>query len=100
MSFTVQGKLFLTITVILCIIVLPLFVYFFSDREGCFVNNIMGAVVISAFVSFIVGIGLYLGGVLSFTDPQCPNSSLSIAPNPPPTTSSTSDSTIKPYSSH
>ena len=50
MSFTTEGKLFLTITITLCTIVLPLFIYLFSNRDGCFVNNIMGGVIISIFV--------------------------------------------------
>jgi hypothetical protein len=81
MSFTTEGKLFLTITITLCTIILPLFIYLFSNRDGCFVNNIMGGVIISIFVSFIIGIGLYLGGILSFTNSQCTNTGLSITPN-------------------
>jgi RsiW-degrading membrane proteinase PrsW (M82 family) len=68
MTFSTSGKIYLTVTIIMCIIVLPLIGFFWGSKHNCPLNYVIGMFYIGLFLSIGIGAALYYTNILTILD--------------------------------
>jgi hypothetical protein len=77
MAFTTSGKIYLTLTIIICIIIFPIIGYSYASYSNdavCKLNYVIAYFMVSFIISVIIGSVLYIFGILTFTECEVVNS--------------------------